>query len=146
MTRKKGSKKKRIRLGDLQLRILQVLWNEGEASVEAVRRGLGPEEPLAYTTVATMLQKMEARELVARRMEGRRGLYRPVVASSDVRSSMVEDLVDRVFDGNLEQVVAHLLTSREVSGDELERIARAVAERRDEDAPSKPPTRKAKKS
>lgn len=135
MTRKKTPRRKRIRLGDLQLRILQVLWDEGEASVETVRRGLGPQDPLAYTTVATMLQKMEARDLVARRMEGRRGLYRPVVESADVRNSMVEDLVERVFDGNLEKVVEHLLTSREVSEDELDRIARAVAERRDDDGP-----------
>ncbi len=52
------------RLGDLQLQILQLLWARGEASVAHVHEALGGNARFAYTTVATMLRKMEARALV----------------------------------------------------------------------------------
>ena len=60
------------RLGDLQLRILKLLWERGEASVSDVHEALDAKKPLAYTTVATMLRKMEDRGLVSHRAEGRR--------------------------------------------------------------------------
>ena len=123
---------KRTRLGDLQLRIMEVLWRHGESTVGTVHESLESSEGHAYTTIATMLQKMEKRGLVARRMEGRRGVYRPLVESSDVRKSMVDDLVERLFHGNLEEMVDHLLTSRDVSADELKRLSKMIAERKSE--------------
>lgn len=64
-----------LRVGDLQLRILQVLWSKPDATVADVNAALKPDRDLAYTTVATMLRKMEARGLVAHREEGRSFLY-----------------------------------------------------------------------
>lgn len=124
---------KRHRLGDLQLRIMDVLWNRGECTVGTVHRDLESGGDLAYTTIATMLQKMEKRGLVRRRMEGRRGVYRALIESTDVRTSMVDDLVERLFHGDLEAMVDHLLTSRDVSGDELQRLSRIIAERKSAD-------------
>ena len=67
------------RLGDLQLRIMKVLWARHEATVAEVHKGLGAASDLAYTTVATMLRKMEARRLVTHRLEERSFVYRAVV-------------------------------------------------------------------
>src|SRR5437660_9201614 len=112
------SKSRRYRLGDLQLRILQVLWDRGPASVSEVHEGLGP-GGLAYTTVATMLRKMEARDLVAHHSAGRRFIYRAAVAPDAVHRSMAEDLLERLFGGSLADLMSHLLTSRDVSRAEL---------------------------
>jgi predicted transcriptional regulator len=121
-----------VRLGDLQLLILGVLWEEGEATVGRVHRALREERELAYTTIATMLHKMEERRLVHSRKEGRRLVYRPVVASDAVRSGMVKDLLGRLFEGSVEKMVHHLLDAGDVSPGELERIEALLAERRKE--------------
>ena len=79
------SKSRTYRLGDLQLRIMKALWGRREASVAEVLEALGPGAGLAYTTVATMLRKMEARGLVEHRGEGRRFLYRAAVTPDAVK-------------------------------------------------------------
>src|SRR3954451_5592623 len=103
-------KQKVHRLGDLQLRIMKILWERGEATVADVLDALGPEPALAYTTVATMLRKMETRELVAHRLNGRSFIYRPNVQATEVSRSMANHLVDRLFEGSLLDAVNHLLS------------------------------------
>lgn len=114
------------RPGDLQLRILQMLWELTEASVGTLHERLKPERDLAYTTVATMLRKMEARGLVSHREEGRTFLYRAAVAAEQVGRSMTDHLVERLFEGSLAGTVNHLLQTREVSRAELEELEKLI--------------------
>lgn len=123
------SKAKSYRLGDLQLRIMQVLWERGLVSVAEVHEALG-EKSLAYTTIATMLRKMEKRGLVKHRTEGRRFLYRSAVAPETVTRRLATDMLDRLFAGSLADMMSHLLTSREIKADELHRLERLIAERK----------------
>jgi BlaI family penicillinase repressor len=116
------------RLGDLQLRILQSLWDRPDSSVAEVHAELKPERDLAYTTVATMLRKMEVRGLVTHREAGRSFLYRALVAADDVSRSVGKHLVDQLSGGSLIEAVSHLLTSREVSRDELNQLEKLVKE------------------
>ncbi len=121
-------RKRDLRLGDLQLAILQALWDEGEATVTQVQKSLATSH--AYTTVATMLQKMETRGLVHHRAEGRRFVYRAAVEAEHVTDTMVDDLVHRLFGGSLEAMMTHLLESRQVSRDELDRLEELLEARR----------------
>ena len=124
------SQPKRHRLGDLQLKIMKILWSRPEASVNDVLAGLGPDADLAYTTVATMLRKMEVKGLVKHREDGRMFAYRSAVAEDAVTRNMADDLLDKLFAGSLTAMVQHLLTTREVSKEELVRLERLIAERR----------------
>jgi predicted transcriptional regulator len=123
------TKPKTNRLGDLQLKIMQVLWDRSEARVAEVHKSLG-ESDFAYTTVATMLRKMEERGLVAHRDEGRSFVYRAKVAADEVTRSMADHLVDRLFEGSLAGMVSHLLRTREVSQEELTQLERLIGERK----------------
>ena len=123
------SAKPSYRLGDLQLRIMRVLWRSAPATVAEVQRELGG-EPLAYTTVATMLRKMEDRRLLRHREQGRRFLYEPAVSEEDVTRSMADDLVDRLFEGSLADAVTHLLETREVGHHELARLEQLIQQRK----------------
>ncbi len=116
------------RLGDLQLRIMKVLWNAGPATVARVQEQL--DDRLAYTTVATMLRKMEERGLVRHREDRRRFIYRAAVTADEVTRSMADDLIDRLFGGSLADAVSHLLEVREVSRDELARLERLIQKRK----------------
>jgi BlaI family transcriptional regulator, penicillinase repressor len=121
------------RLGDLQLRIMKILWDRGEATVSQVFGDVAKDSSLAYTTVSTMLRKMEVRGLVAHRAEGRLFLYRAKVNAEAVSRSMADHLVDRMFEGSLTEAVNHLLTTREVSREELTRLEELIAERKRKD-------------
>jgi predicted transcriptional regulator len=124
------NKRKIHRLGDLQLRIMKVLWDRQEAPVSEVFEALGPQANFAYTTIATMLRKMEVRRLVTHRVEDRRFIYRATVAEDEVSRGMADHLVDRVFEGSLADVVNHLLTTRDVSREELLELEKLIARRK----------------
>lgn len=123
------TKAKRYRLGELQLRIMGVLWQRGSATVADVQEALG-ERALAYTTVATMLRKMEGRGLVKHKSEGRSFRYRAAVPPEAVSRSMTGDLLENLFAGSLADMMSHLLTTRDVSREELVRLERLIAERK----------------
>jgi predicted transcriptional regulator len=121
---------KEIRLGNLQLQIMNVLWEHGPGTVAEVQERLENGSELAYTTVATMLRKMEARGLVKHKSEGRRFIYRPAVEQQAVSRTMADDLIDRVFGGSLADAVSHLLDTRDVSREELRELERLIQQRK----------------
>ena len=118
------------RLGDLQLKIMKILWQRPEAAVSDVLAALDPDTDLAYTTIATMLRKMEAKGLVKHREEGRAFMYAAVVSEQAVTQNMADNLLDKLFAGSLTEMVSHLLTTREVSREELAQLERLIAERK----------------
>jgi predicted transcriptional regulator len=122
---KRASEQRTYRLGDLQLKIMQVLWELGRASVADVHGHLSANR-LAYTTVATMLRKMEDRGLVRHEEDERRFIYEACVTEQEVRRSVAEDFLDRVCDGSLASAVNHLLETREVSREELAELRRLI--------------------
>ena len=114
-------------LGELQLAIMRVLWEQGEATVAAVHAALVDERGLALTTIATMLTKMEKKGIVQHRTEGRQYVYAPTVSEPEVHRSMVSELTQRLFDGNAAALVNHLLTEQEIDAGELAKITRLIA-------------------
>lgn len=116
-----------IRLGDLQLAIMQVLWQRREASAADVHQALLEERGLAPTTIATMLKKMEAKGVVEHRTEGRKFLYQPRVTEGQVRRSMVAEVTERLFAGDPAALVSHLLSHHEVAAPELAEIKERIA-------------------
>ena len=109
-------------LGELQHAIMQVLWARDEATVAKVHEALFDERGLAPTTIATMLRKMEDKGVVAHRVEDRHFVYQPTVTEDDVRSTMVRELLDRLFAGDPAALVSHLVVDREIDDDEIERL------------------------
>ncbi len=114
-------------LGDLQLAILRTLWERGEAAVADVHDILS-DRGLALTTIATMLRKMEEKDLVAHRENGRQFLYRAKVDPALVQKNLVGDLVTRLFDGDPMALVNHLLRAGEIELSELDDLRLKVAE------------------
>jgi predicted transcriptional regulator len=109
-------------LGELQHAIMQVLWTREEATVAEVHAALVDERGLAPTTIATMLRKMEDKGVVAHRVENRHFVYRPTVSEDLIRSSMVGELLDRLFAGDPAALVSHLVADRDIDEAEIERL------------------------
>jgi BlaI family penicillinase repressor len=120
-------------LGDLQHAIMAILWERGEATTADVHQALQAERGLALTTIATMLRKMEDKGVVAHRSEGRQFVYRPTVTQTEVRESMVGELVERLFGGDARALVAHLVSEHEIDGSDLAELRKRVGPERDEE-------------
>lgn len=117
-------------LGDLQLAIMRVLWEFGEASSSHVRTALSEERGLALTTIATILHRMEEKGVVAHRSQGRQFIYRALIDEADVREGMVGDLVGRMFCGDSTALVNHLIDAGEIDAQELDELRARIARRR----------------
>ncbi|MBL8848582.1 MAG: BlaI/MecI/CopY family transcriptional regulator [Planctomycetaceae bacterium] len=118
-----------VRLADLQLAIIQVLWEKGQATVAEVREALAPERKLAYTTVGTMLAKMEAAGYVTHRADGRVNVYKASFRRDQVSRSMVSDLAERLFQGDVAEMMCHLLDGCDVSHAELTRLKQLIRDK-----------------
>ena len=119
----------RHQLTELQLAILRVVWDKGEATVQDIWEALHAERGLAQTTVATMLSRLERRGVVTRRAspESRQYHYRAAVTEQEVQHSMVGELTERLFDGDVTALVQHLLSGADVSPGDLAKIRDMIA-------------------
>ena len=115
-----------IALSDLQLDVMRVLWR-GETSVSDVAAELAVRRGLAHTTVATVLTRLAKRDLVAARRDGRQLVYRALVDESQVRRSMVGGLIQSLFRGDPQALLAHLVSEEEVAGGDLGKVQALLA-------------------
>ena len=112
----------RVRMGKVQLMIMRVLWDRGRASAREITEFLNREEPIAHSTVQTLLRKLEAKGAVGHDAGGRTFVFFPCVAEENVRRGATHDLVERVFGGSPAQLMSYLLKNERVSKKELEEI------------------------
>ena len=107
---------------------MKVIWQLETATVRDVYEALRERRQIAYTTVMTMMNILEDKGFLEKRQEGRAYLYQPVQAKSQVISGMVEDFVDRVFNGAAQALVLNLVRERKLTEEDLEEIARMIRE------------------
>ncbi len=113
------------RLTAPQLEILRVLWERSEATVVEIHRALHAERPLAATTIATLLSRLEKRGLVAYRTEGRQYVYRAVLQEQDARQHALVEVTRGLFAGDVPTMVSQLLSSHELRPGDLARVRAA---------------------
>ena len=119
-------------LTQLQLAIMTVLWERGEASVLDIHDALRAERRLAQSTVSTLLTRLEEKGVVAHRLEGRQNMYRALVPAEQVRRSVVKEfseLTGRLFSGDTAGLISHVLAEHEVQPEDLARVRRILEEK-----------------
>src|SRR5215468_620021 len=107
-----------IRLGRVQLRIMQVLWQKERATAREITDALNADEPIAHSTVQTLLRGLEAKQAVNHDLEGRTFVFYPVVREGQVARSVTRELLERVFGGRVSEMVSYLLKNEKVSAEE----------------------------
>lgn len=116
---------------DRELDVMAVLWELGPCTVSEVRDAL--RDPLAYTTVLTVLRTLEAKGHVGHEAEGKAHRYQPLVGREHAGRSALGRIVDKIFGGSRELLLAHLVDARGVTDEEVRRLRRVLNDRlRDE--------------
>jgi len=109
-----------------QLEILRVLWERSEATVAEIHEAVRAERPLAATTIATLLSRLEKRGLIAYRTEGRQYVYRAVLKEADARQHALVEVTRGLFAGDVPSMVSQLLSSHELRRGDLARVRELI--------------------
>jgi BlaI family penicillinase repressor len=117
-----------IRLGRLELQIMNVVWDRGKATVHDVKNALSRRKP-AYSTILTMMRKLEAKGYLEHEVDGRTYVYRPLISQQAVRQGVLGDLVERLFEGSTSLLLTSLVEQNRISKNELRQIRKLIEER-----------------
>jgi predicted transcriptional regulator len=122
------ARKKSPNLTEGELRLMNVVWKDGRATVGDVLASLPANPPLAYSTVLTTLRILEAKGYLRHTKKGRAFIYEPVIAHAEASRTALGHLVNRFFGGSRELLVVNLLKEETIGRAELRRIKRMIAE------------------
>jgi BlaI family penicillinase repressor len=114
---------------DGELEILHALWAAGPQSLSVLCEALRQDREVAATTVATMLRVMSDKGLVKRDGSGRGATWSAVVSQASTERTMVRRMVERVFDGAADRLVAHLVEGGALSDVQLAELRKLIDER-----------------
>ena len=117
------------RLGRLEAQIMNVVWKRGSATVHEVRDTLGRGRKPAYSTILTMMRKLEAKGFLEHGVQDRKYVYRAAIDQQRVRRSVIHDLVERLFEGSPALLVSSLLEQEGVSDEEMAEIRKLMRTR-----------------
>jgi predicted transcriptional regulator len=120
-------------LTEQELEIMKVVWERKAATVREVYEALRERRTVAYTTVMTMMNILETKGHLVKRPEGRAYVYEPSQERSEVVGGMLQDFVDRVFDGAARPLVLSLIRERKLSKADLEAVSRMIDEAQTEE-------------
>ena len=112
---------------DRELDVMNVLWESDGATVAEVQASLT--DPLAYTTVLTILRTLEEKGHIGHDEEGRAYRYRALVDRDQAGASAVRRLLRKVFAGSPELLLTHLVSERDLTPEQIEAMQKLLAER-----------------
>jgi predicted transcriptional regulator len=122
------ARKKSPSLTDAELRLMDILWEKGTATVSDVVDSLPKNPPLAYSTVLTTLRILENKGYVLHTKDGRAFVYHPVVGRDQARESAVTHLLRRFFEDSPELLMLNLIDGKKIDAEELARLRKRIEE------------------
>jgi len=119
------------KLHRLDLEIMKVIWELGQATVSEVLDTIN--RKLAYTTVATTMKHLEQKGFLTYTVDGRTFVYQPLIQEAEVSQSMLSDLLERFFDNSVERLVNTLLETEHIDSVELDLLQQLINRHREGD-------------
>ncbi|MHC4477142.1 MAG: BlaI/MecI/CopY family transcriptional regulator [Planctomycetota bacterium] len=121
-----------IRLGRLELQIMNVVWERGNATVHDVKDAISKGRKPAYSTILTMMRKLEAKGYLEHAVRDRTYVYRAVISRQQAEHGLIGELVERLFGGSASLLVSSLVEQNRVSEKELHEIQELIKKRREQ--------------
>jgi len=122
------ARKKAPTLTDGELKLMQIIWDLGDATVKDVIEGLPQSRTPAYNTVLTILRILEQKGYLRREKEGRAHVYLPVVSREQVQKKALRLMLQNLFDDSPEALVLSILKNEKLSAGEMEQLKRMIDE------------------
>ena len=113
-------------LTEAELKLMDVVWKLGEATVNDVLDALPKEQSPAYNTVLTILRILEQKQYLGHKKSGRAHVYRPIVNRDQARQTAVRDMVSRFFNNSPEALMVNILSDEKISATELKRLNKMI--------------------
>jgi predicted transcriptional regulator len=117
-------------LGALQMAVMEAVWELGEATVGQVRDRLDREPEPAYTTILSVMQKLEKTGWLTHRAEGRSYVYLPTRSRDQAGTTTLRTFIDRVFRGDPLLLFQHLLEDEKLSQQDLLALRKMIDRKR----------------
>ncbi|MGH8253279.1 MAG: BlaI/MecI/CopY family transcriptional regulator [Steroidobacteraceae bacterium] len=117
-----------IALTDREADLMQVLWDYGPSLVAEVREHLT--DPLAYTTVLTVLRILESKGYVGHTEEGRVHRYFAAIEQQTARKSALRHLTNKLFEGSSELLMTQLVSDHKLTDEQVQRLRRILVSKR----------------
>ena len=114
--------RKSTTLTEAELRLMDVLWRKGRATVQEVLEGLPEQPPLAYNSVLTIIRILEQKGYVRHMKQGRAHVYEPIVERQEASRSEIRRLVRRFFQNSHELLVLNIIEDDAIDAEELKRL------------------------
>ena len=118
-------------LTEAELRLMEVLWKKGRATVAEVTAALPP-PPIAYNSVLTTMRILEQKGYVAHEEAGRAFVYRTLIAREDAAQNAVGHLLSRFFENSSGSLALRLIENERPSDDELLRLKELIEQYEEE--------------
>ena len=109
---------------------MDAVWDAGSATAEQIRLALAEKHPMKESTARTVLRRLEEKGYLAHSVVGRTYHYRPVEAKENVAAQAVRQIVDRLCDGSVEQLLVGMVDNELIESGELEELAARIAKAR----------------
>jgi predicted transcriptional regulator len=122
-------------LTEAELRLMEVLWEKGPATVHQLLEALSGKPALAYNSVLTTIRILEKKSYVQHLKDGRAHVYQPLVGREEASRSEVRNLLGRFFNNSHELLMLNLIQSQSLDGEELKRLREMLEQGREEGAP-----------
>ena len=123
--------KKSPTLTEAELRLMEVLWQTGPATVHQLLEGLPNQFALAYNSVLTTVRILEKKGYVQHVKEGRAHVYAPLVGKQEATRFEIKNLVGRFFKNSHELLVLNILEDKSIDADELNRLGELMQQQRE---------------
>jgi BlaI family penicillinase repressor len=117
---------------DVELQILDVLWERGPCTVRQVHHALAAQRDTGYSTTLKMIQVMREKGLVVRDESVRPQLYRAAESRKQTQLRMLDDLAQKAFGGSAKKLVMRMLSAHRVSAEELAEMQRLIEQAKGE--------------
>jgi predicted transcriptional regulator len=119
------------------MEVVRMVWDLGEATVRQVFEPFPAERNVDFTTVQTYLRRLEVKGYLRAKRKGRAMVYRPRVRPDEVIRETVDDLVNRLFDGQAVPLLHHLIRDRSIRQEDIRQLREMIDQLEDQhDEPS----------
>jgi BlaI family transcriptional regulator, penicillinase repressor len=115
----------------LENEVMNAVWSAGPSPVEAVHRAVSRKRRLKEVTIRTLLRRLEQKGYLRHEVDGRAFIYQATEPARSLAARAVRQIVDRLCQGSLEELVSGMVEAKVVSKGELDKLAEAVRKRRE---------------